>query len=258
MSNVEIEQQTKEIVEELLRCDFSQIYDILPAEKELNILCQNHKKATYPMIGLMLANIMLGNKETALKLAKDIWDIGGELSDFFEEVYVICLLNVGEIKKASVLLDERLDFLAENVDKFYQPMVKYALATGDFELLCKIGEFGNNKNNEPYLYLFAERCFYNNSKNDFSAIIKIATDNLGNNCSAWGYKTENNGLVNLIFYTNAETEQNQAWLRTINKKIESYYLSSQSNSDDYLNIKILNIKLCPAYKKTLVRSDNLF
>ena len=251
MSSPLVEQQTKEIVEALLSYNFSQVYDILPEEKKLISIRDENPKSTYPLIGLMLANIMLGNKTKALQLGKEIWNLGGELSIFFEVVYIDCLLDLGEIKKASALLKDRLANMAAYVTTFYKPMVKYAIVTADFELLSKIGEFDNNQNKEPFLFLYAERALYNDIKNDVLAIIRIANDNLGDACSAFGYKAENNGIMNLIFYTNAEVEQNQNWHKKIQNKIESYYLSSQKEYNSELAIKILNIKLHPAINKQI-------
>ena len=43
---------------------------------------------------------MLGKPKEAKELSDKTWSIGGNLSHFFELVYIDCLLNLGEIEIA--------------------------------------------------------------------------------------------------------------------------------------------------------------
>ena len=247
MEHEEVKKQTREILNELLTYPYAQIFDIAPAEQQLKNIYQNSENALEPLIGLMFANLMLGNRSTAVGLGEKIWGIGGELSPFFELIYSDCLLNVGEIEKAGILLQSRLNNIGENLTHFYSVMVKYALLSGNLSLLKRIGEYPDIYNQEATLFDFANNHAFNLSVKDYRAILKIITDNVGQYLCSVEYVMYKEKGVELVLYTSENVDQNNSLLEKIFEKIDGYYLSMQQPPLTDFFIKILNIKLHPAW-----------
>ena len=247
MEHDEVKKQTREIINELLKYSYAQIFDIAPAEQQLKNIYQNSENSIEPLIGLMFANLMLGNRSTAVGLGEKIWSIGGELSPFFELIYSDCLLNIGEIEKVGILLQSRLNNIGENLTHFYSVMVKYALLSGNLALLKQIGEYPNVYEQEPTLFDFASNHAFNLSVKDYRAILKIIADNMGKYICSIEYVMYKEKGVELVLYTSESVEQNDALLEKLFEKIDGYYMSMQQPPLKDFFIKALNIKLHPAW-----------
>ena len=242
MEQADVRKQARALIDELLKYSCAQIFDIAPTEQKLKQLQQDQPDFIEPLIGLMLAAIMQGNLLMALRLSERIWQMGGNLSLFFELLYADCLLNIGEISRAEILLSDRLSNIGPNLDIFYMVMVKYALLTGKISLLVQIGDYPNMYEQERVLFDFAQAHAFNSSTKDFQVIMSILRDNLKNLMCAVEYVMYPDGLE-LVFYTNAETEQNKALTSQITEKINGYFLSVQKPPFRDFYFKILNIKL---------------
>lgn len=247
MEHEEIKQQARALINELITYSFAQIFDIPPIEQKLKLLYQQNSNALEPLIGLMFANIMLGNRPTAVGLGEKIWNIGGELSPFFELLYSDCLLNLGQVEKAGILLNNRINNLGENLANFYMVLVKYALLSGKLSLLQQIGEYPDIASNEPELFRFANNHAANLSAKDYRALIRIVLENLKDKLCAWEYNMYSGNGIELVLYTPDDIPQNEAMQDQIFDKLDGYFLSMQQPEIDDLFFKIENIKLHPAW-----------
>lgn len=249
MTPAEIKQQARTIINDLLEYPFAQAIDILPAEQKLKILQQQDSLAIEPLIGLMFVNIMLGKRQIAVELGERIWNIGGDISAFFELILADCLLNLGQIDRAGILLQSRFEAIRENLKHFYMVMVKYALISGNLALVKKIGDYPEAYEQETELFEFAANHAFDISVNDYRAVIKIMLDNLKDQLCAWEYTTHEDDELELIFYSSADTAQNEKTQEQILAKINGYFASMQRPFLEDLYLKILNIKLHPAWVK---------
>lgn len=250
MDYQEAKQQAREIINELLEYPFSQTFDILPAEQKLKLLYQQVPSSLEALIGLMLANIMLGNRATALGLSDKIWSLGGELSPFFELLYSDNLLNLGEVDKVGILLAQRLNNIGENLPNFYMVMVKYALLSGKLTLLKQIGQYPDVYQQEPDLFDFADNHALDLSVKDYRAVIRIILDNLKETLCAFEYNMHPEDGLELLLYTSLDVEQNSALQQQLFAKINGYFMSMQQPKLDDLFLKVLNIKLHPSWLAT--------
>lgn len=249
MDKEEIKKQTREIINELIEFPFSQAIDILPAEQKLKILHQDNPQAIEPLIGLMFANIMLGNRQLALGLGDKIWSIGGDISSFFELIFSDCLLNLGEFDRAGILLQSRFDNIRSNLKHFYMVMVKYTIISGNLALLKQIGDYPEVYEQERELFEFAANHAFDKSVNDYRAIWQILKNNLKECLCAWEYKLHENDEIEILFYTSYDVVQNSKLQNTIFEKLDGYFASTQNDPLDDLYLKFLNIKLHPAWIK---------
>ena len=247
MEHEEAKTQARAIINELLEYSFAQTFDILPTEQKLKALYQQAPNSIEVLIGLMLANIMLGNRSTALGLSDKIWSIGGELSPFFELIYSDNLLNLGEVEKAGIILASRLENIGDNLQHFYMVMVKYALLSGKLALLKQIGSYPGIYSKEEALFDFADNHALDMSVKDYRAVIRVILDNLKDNLCAFEYTMHPGDGIELLFYTSADIPQNAALQQQLFDKINGYFMSMQQPELDDLFIRLLNIKLHPAW-----------
>ena len=246
MEQADVRKHARALIDELLKYSCAQIFDIAPTEQKLKKLQQAQPELIEPLIGLMLAAIMQGNLLMAFRLSEHIWQMGGRLSLFFELLYADCLLNIGEVSRAEILLSDRLSNIGPNLDVFYMVMVKYALLSGKLALLQQIGDYPNIYEQEKVLFDFAKAHALNSTAKDFRAIMSILRDNLKDVLCAVEYVMYSDGLE-LVFYTNTNTDQNKALTDQITEKINGYFLSIQKPPFRDFYFKILNIKLHDAW-----------
>ncbi len=242
--------QAQGVLNELLRYSFSQIFDIAPAEKKLNDLLLENPDTIEILIGLVFCNIMLGKPSEARVLSDKTWSIGGDLSPFFELVYTDCLLNLGEVEKAGILLQSRLNNIGDNIQHFYMVMVKYALLSGNLVLLKQIGEYPDMYERESVLFDFANEHALNSSVKDYRAVIQTILDNTKDTLCAFEYGMYPGEGIELILYTNEDAEQNSKKEEMLFDKIDGYFLSMESSPFEDLFIEIENIKLHPSWLNT--------
>ena len=242
MDNEDYKKQAREIINELLGYSYSQIFDIAPAEQKLKDLQSLYPNSIEVLIGLMLAAIMLGNRQSALELSDKIWNIGGEISDFFELIYTDCLLNLTEVKKAGILLQSRLANIAANLEFFYMPMAKYSLLSTNLNIISQISQYPNVDELEFPLFDFANNHAFDATSKDFAAMMTVLMNEAKNNICAFDYNLVNGYFVELIFFTDLDIEQNQNLLKKIDEKINGYFLSMNRERMDDIGFKLLNIK----------------
>lgn len=247
MEREEARRQVREIVNELMEYPFAQIFDILPAEQKLKAIYQQCPDSIDALIGLMFANIMLGRRDNALALSKKIWEIGGELSSFFELIYSDNLLNLGETEKAGILLQDRLNHIRNNLQHFYMVLIKYALFSGNLALLKQIGDYPEVYDQEPVLFDFAADHAFNLSVKDYRAFIRIIKEGLQDCLCAWEYALHDDGSLELLLYTSLDVPQNTSRQQSLLEKIKGYFLSMQQPPMHDIFFRVLNIKLHPAW-----------
>ena len=247
MDNKDAIKQAQSTLNELLRYSFSQIFDIAPAEKKLNDLLQDNPNTIEILISLVFCSIMLGKRNEAKEFSDKTWSIGGDLSPFFELVYTDCLLNIGEVEKAGILLQSRLENIGDNLQHFYMVMVKYALLSGNLVLLKQIGEYPGMYDREPALFDFANAHALNSSVKDYRAVIQTILDNTKDTLCAFEYGMYPGEGLELVLYTNEDAEQNTKREEQLFDKIDGYFLSMESSPFEDLFIEFENIKLHPSW-----------
>jgi hypothetical protein len=243
------QKQVRQIILELAGYPFSQIFDILPAEKKLQEMEVNAPQSIEILIGQMFAAILLGKPTEARALGERIWKIGGNLSQFYEIIYTDCLLNIGEINKAGILLNERLHNIGANLQIFYTPMVKFALLSGNLGLLKTIGEYPNVYQQEAELFDFANHHASTLSERDYKAVLQIVFTQLKNVLCAFDYVMYNDGQIEFLLYTTEGIEQNADLFKLLEEKFNGYFTSMQEPPLLDLSFKLLNIKLHPSWMK---------
>lgn len=123
---------------QLLNLPFSNIETIIRLERSLYIEHNNNPHDKLAVMGLLQAQIMLGNKEKAQSFAYLLWDEGAMLDATEESFYINNLIDLGLLDMAGEILKPRLENLSQNIKNFFPVMVKFSIMTGNMYLLERL------------------------------------------------------------------------------------------------------------------------
>lgn len=143
------------IYRKLAALPYSQTGEIMALEKELYTVLKANPENVTGLIILMQEQIMLGNTQRVKALAYKIWELGGKLTVESEKLYAENLINAGLLEMAGVLLKPRFDNIVDSMGHFYEPMLKYAVASGSCFLLEKIAAVAFGKREQKMVADFA-------------------------------------------------------------------------------------------------------
>ncbi len=247
MNDIEAKEKVLEIIKQLITFSYSQIFDISPLERDLSIIHMNNPNIAEPLIGMMFCAIMLGKKDQAIDCGNKAWNIKNNLPDNIEMLYADCLINVGEFEKARILISAKMDNLEENLDLFFNTVVKYALYTGELYILDNLAKYPEIYMSEPLLFDFAKKYYTGINNKHYHAILKIINDTVGKSVCSVEYLLHNDGNIQLCLYTSSSIEENNKNQDIIFEKIDGYYLSMQEKIKREIFIRLDNINIHPQW-----------
>lgn len=217
------------LLDRLYSLPFGQTAKIKEFEVRLYTELQKYPSHICGLITLMFLQIMQGNRIGAKDTAYKIWDIGGNLSPYFEASYIESLLNIGQLDMAGILLKTRFENLQNSIDDFYSVLSKYAIITGNLLLLDKLRKYSELAENDELLYEFSDIFQEAGCVGQFKNIQKLIIEQVSNNLCAYEYNLyDDRGFAELEIeiYTNGDANQNQKEQSDIERKIDAYWFSS--------------------------------
>ncbi|MBE6452711.1 MAG: hypothetical protein E7012_04400 [Alphaproteobacteria bacterium] len=216
------------LLNKLYTIPFQETSKIKDIEAKIFTELQKYPANIYGLITLMFLQIMQANRVGAKDTAFRIWDIGGDLSPYFELVYIENLINIGLLDMAKILLTTKFENIRENIDDFYSVMVKYAIVIGDLSLLSKIKQYDEYASENETLYEFAEMYQESGYSGQFKNIQKMIIEQQGNNICAYEYNLyDDRGFpeLEIEIYNNTDSNQIVKEQEQIDKKIDAYWFS---------------------------------
>ena len=246
MNEAEIKEKSITILENLVTIPYSEIFQISPAQRDLLNLHMQAQNLVEPLIALMFSSIMLGNKNQAKEYANKAWNIGGQLTSNIEMLYVDSLINIGESEKAKIILQTKMENLEENLNNYFNAVVKYSLYTGELYILENLAQNPKIYITEPPLFNFAKKYASGLSNKHYCTMLKIIYDVLRDNLCAVEYMNHPKGLQ-MCLYTSLNTENNLNVQHTILDKIKGYYISMQENYHQDVFVRLENVNLHPSW-----------
>lgn len=234
----------RSLLKSLLSLDYNQIAEITDLEQSIYSSLQQTPNNLDGLITLTQAQIMLGNRPKAKAIAHKIWEIGGSLSPLSELLYTNHLLNLGLLDMTMVLLKPKFNDIRSSLSSFFMPMQKFALMTGNLQLIDKIYAFPEVPDSNKKLPEFAELLKNMGCAEHFKNIQKIILDLSKENLTTYEYNFyDDRGFSELevILYLNCEVYNCSQLETEINKKLEAYYLSSGLKPLNIFRVKPLNI-----------------
>lgn len=107
-------------------------------ERQVYDLLRNSPQNLDGLTIFLRIELMLGNHQKAQSVAYRIWEIGGTMKPEIEKSYINDLLNLGLIEMASILLKPYFEKMAEYINDYGHLFLKYAIASGQIQVLEKV------------------------------------------------------------------------------------------------------------------------
>lgn len=245
------------LMDELLSLDYGDRGAIIVTEQKIYNALQFNPAQIEGMITLMFAQTMLGNRDKAKALAHKIWEVGGELPQFFELIFISCLLNTGLLEMAAVLLKPRFEKLIENVSYFYPVLVKFALMTGNIALFRRLEAFPDSDDDR---ILFELADVYEEGKfiDQFKNIQKLVLENTTNSLCAYEYNLfEDREIpeIEIELYLNQDAAACDKIENALESKIKAYWQSTGNEPLNNYAVRVMNISLHEAWDEEEELSD---
>ena len=214
--------------------------EIVEIEKEISRYLEIDPKNLWGNVVHMHCFIMMGNITKSKEIAQKIWEIGGSLSIQEEKVYINNLLNLGLLDMAKILLSDKINHLSVYLESFKDEILKYLLITGDFGSFDRLSEI------IPDSDLVATVAVYNHLSlgKHFAAIQKIVLSTVSDGLCLYEYKTfTDRGFpeVELMIYLNKEQEVAKDMQKSMDKKIDAFWLTSGANRLNNLIVTINHV-----------------
>lgn len=243
----EIEYNFSGILDNLNRIAFHRLPLLQKYEQNIYAELNQIPENVCGLIVLLQNQRMQGNLLKARALAHKIWNIGGSISRLFELSYIDSLLSLGMLDMALVLLKPRLENISANTPAFTQLFLKFAIMTGNINLLEKI-----TVNNEGLSAVFGNFIAAYRALNyvtHFNNIQKIVIESIGDRLLSYEFNLYfDRGFTDLetILYVNDPAYDAPKLAVAIGHKIDAYCLSAKIKRLHNYQLKTKNIAEHPA------------
>ncbi len=238
------------LLEQLYRLDYNRGAEIIKIEQQIYAGMRTNPNNIEGLITMMFEQNMLGNRSKSKALAHKIWDIGGSISPYFEQVYIENLLNLGLVDMAGILLKPRFENLRENIEDFYPVLSKFSIITGNISLLERLSAFPGIYDDDPLLFDFADVYRVGNYQEQFKNIQKLVLENSADYLCAYEYELyDDRGFpeLEIILYVNFDDAFCSKIEDSLAAKIEAFGISSGRKPLRNISVAVRNIKTHEAW-----------
>lgn len=235
----------EDLLDELFALNYDQVQKILDVERKIYAELQQKPNNLSGLITLMYCQVMLGNQEKAKTLGTRIWEIGGNLEEFFEFVYLENLLSLGMLDMALVLLRPRIENLRENLDMFYPCLTKFAVMTGNLGLLRRISDYPDMPEDEEMLFELVDIYSESQYAPIFKSIMKLILENVNEHQCSYEYELfDDRGFAEMMItvYVNNDESFCKRLQTVIEDKISALWISMGQEQMNNIGIDILPIQ----------------
>lgn len=192
---------------------------------------------------------MLGNRQKAISIAHNIWEIGGQFQDYAEVGYINLLINLNLFDMASMLLKTKFETIDVSARKYFYIMLKFSILTGNTTLIDRMLNYANPNDVVMLLRQFTSVYKETNYIDHFKKIQRIITEKCKDYVCAYEYGLYNDrGFTDLeIFvFVGREINDEKALQRKIDVEIENYLLGMRVKRIYNLSCTVRKIEEHPA------------
>lgn len=213
---------------QLMNTPFTRIDIITDIEKSLYTSLAADPEDTLALIAFLQSQTMLGNYSKAKALAYKLWELGSELGQMEEYLYINNLLNLGLLEMASVLLKPKFETLTTSIEFYYPLLLKLSTMTGNSYLLERLISHPNApEKDDDYMKIISRYKSYN-YVDHFKNIQRIIIENTKDALCTYDYDVTGGVMqeVEIILYLNGDNNSRQKIEEQINDKLQEYYTSA--------------------------------
>lgn len=240
-----MQQQIDALYQQVRALEYNNTNGILRTLSMAEKLSLQYKNNTELLILQTRLQIMNSQEQRARSIANQVWGIGGNISLMYEKMYLDDLINLGMLDMAAILIRPRFENPAENVKIFPLEMLRFALITGNVNLIKRVVASAPNNILFSAMNQFADTYLKTGYAAHFSNIAKIVLNNIG--IAICGYDFNfytDRGFTDVeivLYFSNYDFNLNK-YTMLINNKIDGYCLTSGVKRINNLSFVCKSIK----------------
>lgn len=216
------------LYDQLMNQPYGNVDVVVRIEKSLYAEMAKDPEDNLAMLAFLQAETMLGNRAKAKALAYKIWEVGSQLDETEEYIYINNLLNLGFLEMASVLLKPKFEALTANIEFFYPLLLKLSTMTGNVYLLERLISHPNAPEVDDIYMSVINRYKNYNYVEHFKNVQKLIAESVKDILCTYDYDVINNSLSDEIeiqlFAAGDENTLKQA-RQILQEKLQTYYQS---------------------------------
>lgn len=232
---------------QLMNTPFNRTDIISGIERSIYTELSADPEDTLAMITFMQSQIMLGNHPKAKALAYKLWEVGGELEDIEEYIYINALLNLGLLEMASVLLKPKFETLTASIDYYYPLLLKLCTMTGNVYLLERLITHPNApEDDNDYMQILTRYKNYNYADH-FKNVQRIIMENVKESICVYDYDVTGGVMSEIVseIYVGGDGAVLRQLESSLNEKLNEYYRSANIEKLSNYNWKLLPVSSHP-------------
>ena len=212
------------MLNKLYNLNLQDIYALQSIEQEAVLQLKQNPENVKGLIVLLKVEIMLGKSQKARAIANRIWSIGNKPEQELELNYIDSLLNLGLLEMASLLIKDHFINLQKDVNIYYPVLLKFAIMTGNVNLIEKILTYQDNKVIRDFIDVYKIQKYTEHFKHIQKIIIEEVKDII---CiyNFNFYKDRGFSDLELVLYVESDNVD-KIW-QNIDTKLDFYHLTNK-------------------------------
>jgi len=163
-----------------------------------------------------------GDRAQAAELSNALWSSGGTLSPDYQNFYIECLLDMGEIEQATSLLQPIMRNLSTYVGEYWPVLLKYAFLSANLSLAVSIGEYPDVHQQMEPIFNWLQTHQQDYTLRHFNYILHMAMEAMRGKLCAFDLLVLDDGKIECVFYSTDNDEQNRQTAADIIEKSTEY------------------------------------
>lgn len=232
---------------QLMNTSFARTDIIAKIERSIYTELSKDTEDALAKITFLQTQIMQGNNPKAKAIAYKIWEVGGNLSEIEEYIYINALLNVGLLEMASVLLKPKFERLTDSIGYYYPLLLKLCTMTGNVYLLERLITHPNAPEDDTdYMQILTRYKNYNYTEH-FKNVQRIIMENIKDCVCIYDYEVTEGimGEISSEIYIGGDDTSIQQIKNNISEKLQAYYQKSNIDKLSSYSWELFPIKNHP-------------
>jgi len=168
-----------------------------------------------------------GNRTQARLLSDNLWRQGGQLSPDSQQFYIECLLDMGEVEQARLLLEPIKRDINTYINEYWPILLKFGFLSCNLSSVVELGEY-------PAIYTKMQPVFdwlkdkqQNYGLNHFEYILRLAMEATRGKLCAFDILVLEGNIIECVFYSTDDNTVNQKIAATMLGRINEYFANTQ-------------------------------
>ncbi len=167
--------------------------------------------------------LQVGDLAEARQLSDELWGKGGDLSSDDAFFYLDCLVNMGDVERAGLLLKPILPEMSRYIDEYWDIFLKYSFLSANMSLATSISEYPQVREQGVDIYNWLQQQKQYGLSQYYEQILRIAFNAVHQKLCLFDLIVTEDGSVSVNFYSACSDEENDQIAQKVIVAIDDYF-----------------------------------